>query len=459
MAFAISMKSRPFFPQTERGSAMRILWASVRDLRRDLCATTQASLVKGLAERGHDVTFVSPGSASESIDGVEHVSLSVKARPGRRSRAIANGILARWAELGEHDVVLVEWPLLRRLHRAGVLDDVPWLLVDRSPPADDGFLARLHWFVWRRAWRLARKAGRHHAGPVGTAVSEAHRRHVQSFTKLKDEQVTVIQAGVDLRRFVPGAERRSTERTLHLVYHGRLDRNRGVLVLPMLHQKAKNAGLDVTLTLMGEGDALGSLKRMAKGSDDVHVLGRLPQDEVAHRLGTSHLGLLPMPEHRAWSLASPLKRSEYLASGLIVVGVDHEGHRLAGDAPFMHLFAKEDFHEGIIDLLNRMTRDPSIYVEGKRAARRYADDHLGWTHSVDALHAAIEERLAVEGPQSKTVPGFAGDPVPAPEPAPEPEPEVVAPPVAVEAEPEPVPEPALEPVQAAEKPTGPRRKI
>ncbi len=440
---------------------MRILWASVRDLRRDLCATTQASLVKGLAERGHDVTFVSPGSASETIEGVEHVSLSVKTRPGRRSRAIANGILARWAELGEHDMVLVEWPILRRLHRAGVLDDVPWLLVDRSPPADDGFLARLHWFVWRRAWRLARKAGRKHAGPVGTAVSKAHRRHVQSFTKLKDEQVTVIQAGVDLRRFLPGPERRSTERTLHLVYHGRLDRNRGVLALPMVQQKAKNAGLGVTLTLMGEGDALGALSRMAKGSDDVHVLGRLPQDKVAHRLGTSHLGLLPMPEHRAWSLASPLKRSEYLASGLLVAGIDHDGHRLAGDAPFMHLFAKEDFHDGIIDLLNRMTRDPSIYVEGKRAARRYADDHLGWTHSVDALHAAIEERVTVEGPQTKAVPGFAGEPTPAPEPVAEPvkAPDVVAPPVAVEAEPESVPEPAPEPVQAAEKPTGPRRKI
>ena len=415
------------------------------------------SLAKGLAHRGHDVTFVGPGNAADPVEGVEHVTVSVKARPGRRSRAMANSILARWAELGEHDVVLVEWPLLRRLLRAGVLDDVPWLLVDRSPPADDGLLARLHWFVWRRAWRLARKAGRRHAGPVGTVVSEAHRRSVQSFTKLEGERVTVIQAGVDLRRFVPGAERRSTERTLHLVYHGRLDRNRGVLVLPMLHQKAKNAGLDVTLTLMGEGDAIGPLNRMAKGNDDVHVLGRLPQDEVAHRLGTSHLGLLPMPEHRAWSLASPLKRSEYLASGLIVVGMDHEGHRLTPDAPFMHLFAKEDFHDGIIDLLSRMTQDPSIYVEGKRAARRYADDHLGWSHSVDALHAAIEQRLAVEAPQSKAVPGFAGDPAPAPKPTAEPE--AVVPPVAVEVEPEPVPEPPPAPVQAAEKPTGPRRKM
>ena len=311
-------------------------------------------------------------------------------------------------------MVLIEWPLLRPLLKAGVLNDVPWMLLDRSPPADAGFLARIHWFVWRRAWRLAAKAGRQHAGPVGTVVSEAHARQVRSFTKLDAERVVVLQAGVDLRRFLPGPERRSTERTLHMVYHGRMDRNRGVLALPMVHQKAKNAGLDVTLTLMGEGDALGALKRMAKGSDDVHVLGRLPQDEVAHRLGTSHLGLLPMPEHRAWSLASPLKRSEYLASGLMVAGIDHDGHRLSGETPFMHLFAKEDFHDGIVDLLKRMERDASVYVEGKRAARRYADDHFGWTHSVDALHTAIEQRVDEVGPKEKVVPGFGETPSPEP---------------------------------------------
>ncbi|MEC9161440.1 MAG: glycosyltransferase, partial [Candidatus Thermoplasmatota archaeon] len=333
---------------------MRILWASVRDLDADLCATTQRALAKGLVECGHEVTFLGPGVTSVAIDGVDHQALAIRARAGRRSRAIAGAILARWGEISTPDVVLVEWPLLRPLLKAGVLDQVPWMLVDRSPPADAGFLARIHWFVWRRAWRLAAKAGRKHAGPVGTVVSEAHARQVRSFTKLDVERVVVLPAGVDLRRFLPGPERRSTERTLHMVYHGRMDRNRGVLALPMVHQKAKNAGLDVTLTLMGEGDALGALKRMAKGSDDVHVLGRLPQDEVAHRLGTSHLGLLPMPEHRAWSLASPLKRSEYLASGLMVAGIDHDGHRLSGESSFMHLFAKEDFHDGIVDLLKRM---------------------------------------------------------------------------------------------------------
>ena len=437
---------------------MRILWASVRDLDADLCATTQRALAKGLGEGGHEVTFLGPGVTSVAIDGVDHQTIDVRARPGRRSRAIAEAILVRWGEISTPDVVLIEWPLLRPLLKAGVLNDVPWMLLDRSPPADAGFLARIHWFVWRRAWRLAAKAGRQHAGPVGTVVSEAHARQVRSFTKLDAERVVVLQAGVDLRRFLPGPERRSTERTLHMVYHGRMDRNRGVLALPMVHQKAKNAGLDVTLTLMGEGDALGALRRMAKGSDDVHVLGRLPQDEVAHRLGTSHLGLLPMPEHRAWSLASPLKRSEYLASGLMVAGIDHDGHRLSGETPFMHLFAKEDFHDGIVDLLKRMERDASVYVEGKRAARRYADDHFGWTHSVDALHTAIEQRVDEVGPKEKVVPGVAGNPVPEPEPvvqeAPEPEPSKPDPVEVETPEPEAAPEP-----EPASAPTGPRRKI
>ena len=388
---------------------MRVVWASVRDLNRDLCATTQRCLAAGLAKHGHDVTFLGPGMNPEAIEGVEHLTLNIRARKGRRSRAIADAIIAQWPDLQTPDIVLVEWPLAKRMLRSGVLDGIPWMLVDRSPPADAGLLARLHGFVWRRAWRMARKASRGEEGPVGTVVSPAHARHVQAFTKLNHDQIVVLPAGVNLRRFIPGAERRSTERTLHLVYHGRLDRNRGVLLLPMLHQKAVNAGLEVTLTLIGERDALPALTKMAKATDDIHVLGRLPQDEVAHRLGTSHLGLLPMPEHRAWSLASPLKRSEYLASGMMVIGLDHEGHRLPEDVPFMHLFAKEDLHDGAIALLKQMAKDPSMYPDGKRAARHYAEAHLGWEHSVLALHEALEQRAAAKVPTTKAVPGMEGD--------------------------------------------------
>ena len=98
-----------------------------------------------------------------------------------------------------------------------------------------------------------------------------------------------------------------------------------------------------------------------------------------------------------------------------------------------------------------MERDASVYVEGKRAARRYADDHLGWTHSVDALQAAIERRVDEVGPKEKVVPGFGGNPTPEPEPvvdlAPEPEPTEPEP---VEVQPpEPEPNPISDAIQSS----------
>ena len=95
----------------------------------------------------------------------------------------------------------------------------------------------------------------------------------------------------------------------------------------------------------------------------------------------------------------------------MVAGIDHDGHRLSGETPFMHS-SRRRTSDGIVDLLKRMERDASVYVEGKRAARRYADDHLGWTHSVDALHAAIERRVDEVGPKEKVVPGFGETPSP-----------------------------------------------
>jgi glycogen synthase len=48
-----------------------------------------------------------------------------------------------------------------------------------------------------------------------------------------------------------------------MVYHGRLDKHRGVLALPMLVQKLLNHGVQVQLTLIGQGDAFEALESIA----------------------------------------------------------------------------------------------------------------------------------------------------------------------------------------------------
>lgn len=394
-------------------SGLHLAWASVRNLGVDLCATTQLALLDGLAEAGHHVSVLSPGGPTEGPHDWQHLGVDGDALFGLRSRKIAKGIAARWAEMPRPDLVLVEWPLLPHLRRSGVLKGVPWLLIDRSPPAQAGFRGRLHWFTWRRAWNKAAAEARRRPGPGGTTVSVAHRVLVGNQTSTSEDEVLVLPAGVNLDLFVPGAERRGTNEEVRLFYHGRLDRNRGVLSLPMLLNGAQAAGIDASLTMVGEGDAKDALLRMAKKVARMEVLDRMPRKELARKLGLAHVGLLPMPDEGAWSVASPLKRGEYLASGMYVLGVDHAGHRLEGLMASMALVPQDTFIEEGVNLLTRLSKDPGLFFEGKREARAYAEANLGWSHGVDALLEAIDTILETHrdaGVRAKTIPGIDAEP-------------------------------------------------
>ena len=151
----------------------------------------------------------------------------------------------------------------------------------------------------------------------------------------------------------------------------------------MLAQKARLEGLAVDVMFVGEGDLTPSLTALADANDFIHLHPPMPQASLAPLLASCHVGLLPMPKQTVWTLASPLKRSEYLACGLSVFGIDHEGHRLEGaHEDWFTLVPQEDFH---LDGLERL-QDCAI-VEGQHVdhVRAFAEEHLGWSVSVNRL--------------------------------------------------------------------------
>jgi hypothetical protein len=91
-----------------------------------------------------------------------------------------------------------------------------------------------------------------------------------------------------------------------------------------------------------------------------------------------------MPEKKVWKLASPLKRGEYLASGLMVVGLDHDGHRLQGvDAKWFHLDSKSSLTDSIYRLFNNLSDEE--FSTMSMEAQNYAIEHLSWDVSVQTL--------------------------------------------------------------------------
>ncbi len=364
---------------------MQVYWFTGRSLN-DLCSTTQIALATGLTERGYTVTFInSDSSKSHQNHPWKHQSLPAKAPRGLQSRTLAKK-MRTWIlenEINDDSVALLDWRIAKYVIPLLQQRGIKWIMVDRGPPADKGILSLLQWPSWRRSWKYVRTNPSSH----GCVVSEKHRNFVHKKTNVSLSSITVLPAGVDLERF----KANDGFQKLTLVYHGKLDRNRGVLALTKFLQMAEEIGIALCLKMIGDGDAFDSLEVMSQQYDNLEIHHSLAQDELAQVLSQCHIGLLPMPESGVWTLASPLKRSEYAASGLAILGIDHSGHRLeGGEVEWMKLVSQEQFLEEGANWLKMLANDNSKLEQLKLQARKYAEENMSWSHSIDALEKVLK---------------------------------------------------------------------
>lgn len=345
---------------------MRIVWLSSRFLGEDLSSTTQTELANGLVSKGHTVEFYSPGKSVGN--SFTHHPVTRSNFKGLQARSVAKALGKRIDEFKGADVVLIDWPIFSLADKI----ESPVILMDRSPPADSGILSKFQWPKWTKGWSKAVR---------GTVVSNAHREFVADQTQTPKASIGVIPAGVNLELFQIGER----DGPIRMVYHGRVDVNRGVMSLPMILAGLRSQGIDATLHIHGSGDAVTRLQNI--GIDGLEVTEAMPQNEVAKLLTKYDVGLLPMPEHKVWNLASPLKRSEYLGSGLVICGIDHEGHRIKESGNWLQLFTQDEFIARTVSWLKALDRQ--LLTAFQKEARAYAEENLSWSHSVDVLESMI----------------------------------------------------------------------
>lgn len=345
---------------------MEVAWLTARVLGSDLCETTQIELANGLSSLGIKLKLYSPGSIANQQ--FEHIPIKRSRIKGLQTYSVQKGIQSHLHEINQSDFVLIDWRL------SGIIRKIvpQYGLIDRGPPADKGILSRFQWKSWSRGWRLADK---------GCVVSKAHKKFVENRVPKQDRPITILEAGVDTKLFGIG------ERTgpIKMVYHGRVDNHRGLQEVMHIMNILNSKKADFRLFIHGDGNLLESLKKLK--SHNIEVTNKLTHDEIASRLGNYDIGLLPMPSNEIWSLASPLKRSEYLGAGLVILGIDHSGHRLERDCDFVHLFNESTFIENAVSWLTELDREQ--LNKSQRQARIFAEENLDWHHSVELLFEMI----------------------------------------------------------------------
>ena len=153
-----------------------------------------------------------------------------------------------------------------------------------------------------------------------------------------------------------------------------------------------DVGIACHLTLIGEGSAVSEIKkRSAKNPDLFTFKDRMSHHEVLEELKDHHIGILPMPATKVWKLASPLKRGEYLASGLLVVGLDHQGHRFDDEVgSWMQLHDASILRTKISSFLNSMS--DKEFSRLSQSAIEYANEHLSWSKALKSSQTESEVR-------------------------------------------------------------------
>ena len=360
---------------------MNILWFSGRKMA-DLCSTTQKSLAAGLVGKGHKVTFINPDDeGTHSAYPWIHQSISSSSIPGLKSASLAKN-MRRWLVKNpppESSVAILDWRVASSLTKTLDSLSTPWILIDRSPPADDNILAKLQWYFWKRAWNLVKTEKK-----IGCVVSDSHRDFVANHTNLSKQSIITIPAGADTQQFTNGVK----SMPIKLCYHGKLDSNRGILSLVEIHSRLSDLGVETELYLHGSGNLYPKLSSYQ--NKNIYLTESLDTDTLSNALMGYDVGFLPMPNRKIWRLASPLKRAEYLASGMIVVGTKHSGHQIEEAGDWLTLFDEQSYVQDSVKYIQSL--DYHKLKQLQMEARQYAADNLDWSESVEILHGILSKQ-------------------------------------------------------------------
>jgi phosphatidyl-myo-inositol alpha-mannosyltransferase len=326
-------------------------------------------LARSLRSRGHEVTVVAPAADPSGVPAdVGHHFVIGKPRGLRSNGSVAP--VAPWPDAawraerfvrqGHFDVVHVHEPLA---------PSAAWALALRAPVPMVGTYHRSGVSRWVGPLHpLTQFVGRRMQ--IRVAVSEAAR---QTGLREGGGEFEVLFNGVDMERFESAPPHRDPEGRPTVLFLGRHEPRKG---LPVLLEAFDALQGNAVLWVSGEGPGVEMQRRRQLGSDRVHWLGVLSDEEVASRLAGATVLCAPSLQGESFGMVL----LEGMAAGVAVVASDIEGYRTAagGHATLVSPGDAGALSRALDAVLSEAAAGGS--VEARKEATEYA---RGW--SMDTL--------------------------------------------------------------------------
>ncbi len=210
-------------------------------------------------------------------------------------------------------------------------------------------------------------------------------------------RVDVLLNVPDRRLFAPAEMRRKEGEPIRVLFHGTVTQRSGVDLAIDAAEQVRGRGVDLRLTVVGDGDFLPEVRALAARGDRgqwIEVRDALPIERIPDEVAACDLGVIPNRPGSFHDLALPTRLFETLAVGRPVV--------VARSPAIRALFAADDlleFEPGDADdlarVLERACRDPQVrercVAHGGEVARLHAWDREKETYGrvLDDLFARV----------------------------------------------------------------------
>ncbi len=209
------------------------------------------------------------------------------------------------------------------------------------------------------------------------------------------EKVFVVRNGPNLERLrlvTPEYELKGGRRYL-LAYVGLIGIQDGVeYILYALHDLVHKRGRqDVSLVLMGDGDYLPTLRRLARElqlDEYVNFTGWTLSQDIVRYLTMADVGLSPDPQNGLNEFCTMVKTMEYMTMGKPMVAFDlAETRRSAQDSA---LYAMPNLIEDFASKIETLLDDEELRLRMGAIGRKRIEEALSWDHSKKKLLQAYE---------------------------------------------------------------------
>lgn len=192
-------------------------------------------------------------------------------------------------------------------------------------------------------------------------------------------KVKLLPYGVDLQRFHPAGQPRAGH--FDLLFVGGVSLRKGIPYLLRAFQALRHPHKTLTIAGVAEPAVVERMRAMGLLTDDIQLIGHVPQPELKTLMSTSHALALPSLEE---GLAMVMAQA--LACGCPVVATRNSGATdLFTDGVEGFIVDAAD-SEALADRLQRLADDPALQARLREAAVRRVQAIGGWaTYGENAL--------------------------------------------------------------------------